>query len=142
VALRKAREHTQSGIRVKVRHVRVRKGFGAIVGAALGSLLLVLACAAEEGTIGAMLGQRADGRLFVRDVPPALAAAQGGLQPGDEILLIDGKDVRAMDASLLHRALSGEVSGTVKLTVMRHDAVFRVTLTRTPVPSGAAAESR
>jgi C-terminal processing protease CtpA/Prc len=142
VAFRKAREHTQGGIRVKVRQVPVRKGFDAIAGAVLGSLLLLFSCAAEEGTIGAMLGQRADGRLFVRDVPPTLAAARGGLQPGDEILLIDGKDVRAMDAAALHRALSGEVSVPVKLTVVRQDAVFRVTLPRTPVPPGAAAENR
>lgn len=108
----------------------------------LGSFLVLSSCAAEEGTIGAMLGQRADGRLFVRDVPPTLAAARGGLQPGDEILLIDGKDVRAMDAAALHRALSGEVSVPVKLTVVRQDAVLRVTLTRTPVPPGAAAQNR
>jgi C-terminal processing protease CtpA/Prc len=92
------------------------------------------ACASQEGTIGAVLGQRPDGRLFVRDVPPALAAARAGLQPGDEILLVDGKDVRAMDAAALHQALSGEVSAPVKLTVVRGETVFRVTLPRTLAP--------
>jgi C-terminal processing protease CtpA/Prc len=100
--------------------------------------LATVACASQEGTIGAVLGQRPDGRLFVRDVPPALAAARGGLQPGDEILLVDGNDVRSMDAATLHRALSGEVAAPVKLTVVRGDAVFRVTLPRTPAPRGAA----
>ena len=100
--------------------------------------LAAVACVSQEGTIGAVLGQRPDGRLFVRDVPPALAAARGGLEPGDEILLVDGKDVRAMDAAVLHHALSGEVSAPVKLTVVRGDAVIRVTLARTPAPRGGA----
>jgi C-terminal processing protease CtpA/Prc len=111
----------------------------AALAAALAALvaLAAVACVSQEGTIGAVLGQRPDGRLFVRDVPPALAAARGGLEPGDEILLVDGKDVRAMDAAVLHHALSGEVSAPVKLTVVRRDAVIRVTLARTPAPRGA-----
>lgn len=104
------------------------------VGPALLAGAFAFACASEEGTIGALLGQRADGRLFVRDVPATLAAARGGLEPGDEILLVDGKDVRTLDSAALHRALSGEVALPVKLTVVRRDAVFRVTLARTPAP--------
>jgi hypothetical protein len=34
----------------------------------------------------------------------------------------------------LYRALSGDVGTKVKLTVLRGDGVFRVSLTRTPVP--------
>jgi len=97
-------------------------------------------CVGQQGSIGAVLGQRGDGRLFVRDVPPALAAARSGLEPGDEILLVDGKDVRSMDAGALHHALSGDAATPVNLTVVRGDAVFRVTLARTPVPRGTAAE--
>ena len=102
--------------------------------AVLVGLLTVTACASQEGTIGAVLGQRPDGRLFVRDVPPALAAARAGLQPGDEILLVDGKDVRVMNAAELHQALSDEVTAPVKLTVVRGETVFRVTLPRTAAP--------
>jgi C-terminal processing protease CtpA/Prc len=109
-------------------------------------LLLALAgpgCGGQEGTIGALLGQRPDGRLFVRETPPALAAARAGLEPGDEILLIDGKDVRAMDATMLHQALSGEAGAAVKLTVVRGDAVFRATLARTePPPRSGSKEPR
>jgi C-terminal processing protease CtpA/Prc len=78
-----------------------------------------------------VLGQRADGRLFVREVPPRLGAAQSGLEPGDEILLIDGKDVRGFDEAALHRELGGDVGTTVKLTVARGDAVLRIVVTRT-----------
>jgi C-terminal processing protease CtpA/Prc len=91
-------------------------------------------CAAEAGTIGALLGQKPDGRLFVRETPRGLAAERHGLVPGDEILLVEGKDVRQMGEHELYRALSGDVGTKVKLTVVRGDGVFRVSLTRTPVP--------
>jgi len=102
-------------------------GFVALAGALYG-------CAAEVGTIGALLGQKPDGRLFVRETPRGLAAARVGLAPGDEILLVEGKDVRQMGEHELYRALSGEIGTTVKLTVVRGDGVFRVLVTRTPVP--------
>ena len=79
-----------------------------------------------------MLGQRTDGKLFVREAPEGLAAAKSGLLPGDEILLIDGMDVRALDEKRLHEVLSGDVGTPVKLTVIRGEAVIRVTLRRTP----------
>jgi C-terminal processing protease CtpA/Prc len=79
-----------------------------------------------------VVGQRGDGRLFLRDVPAGLAAAQAGLRPGDEIVLIDGVDVRTMTPERVHQALSGEVGDPVKLTVVRGEQVIRVTLLRTP----------
>src|SRR5476651_2553741 len=70
-------------------------------------LLLLLsalaACEAPRGTIGAVIAQDGEtGRLFVRDVPPGLAADKAGIKRGDEILLIDGLDVRAMNADQIH----------------------------------------
>jgi C-terminal processing protease CtpA/Prc len=104
-------------------------GFVASVG-----VICVAGCAADVGTIGALLGQKPDGRLFVRETPRGLAAERHGLVPGDEILLVEGKDVRQMGEHELYRALSGDVGTKVKLTVVRGDGVFRVSLTRTPVP--------
>ena len=92
----------------------------------------VAACAAQKGTIGAMLGQRSDGRVFVREAPPDLAADKAGVREGDEIILIDGIDVRQLDERRLHQALSGEVGDPVKLTILRNNSVVRVTLKRTP----------
>ena len=89
----------------------------------------------DTGTIGALLGQKPDGRLFVRDVPDGLAAARAGLEPGDEVLLSDGTDVRQMGERELSRTLSGDIGSGVKLTVVRGDAVIRVTLVRTPAPA-------
>jgi C-terminal processing protease CtpA/Prc len=91
-------------------------------------------CASEHGTIGAQLGQKGDGRLFIREVPPGLAAAQAGLQPGDEITLIDGRDARDFDEKGLHKLLAGDVGDPVKLTVLRGEKVLHVTLRRTPAP--------
>ena len=112
-----------------------------IVPLALRSLLsLVLAlgaaglaaCEAPRGTIGAVIAQDGEsGRLFVRDVPPGLAADKAGVKRGDEILLIDGLDVRAMTPQQIHAALSGEVDATVKLTLVRGERVLRVTVKRT-----------
>ena len=79
-----------------------------------------------------MLGRRGDGRVFVREVPPGLAAAKADVREGDEILLIDGFDVRQLNERRLHEALSGEVGDPVKLTLQRGNEIVRVTLKRTP----------
>ena len=104
----------------------------------LGCLLALVAglgaCGADRGTIGALLAQTPDQRLVLRDVPPNLAAARAGLQPGDELLLIDGRDVRELDERGVHQALAGNVGDPVKLTLLREGRVVRVTLRRTPRP--------
>ncbi len=94
-----------------------------------------LGCAAERGTIGAQLGQKGDGRLFSREVPPGLAADRAGLKPGDEITLINGRDPRSYDEKGIHSMLSGDVGDPVKLTVIRGEQVLHVTLKRTAVPT-------
>jgi C-terminal processing protease CtpA/Prc len=97
------------------------------------ALSALAACQVPRGTIGAVIAQDSQtGRLFVRDVPPGLAADKAGLKRGDEILLIDGLDVRPMNAHQIHVALSGDVDATVKLTLVRGEQqVIRVTLKRT-----------
>jgi C-terminal processing protease CtpA/Prc len=104
---------------------------------AFGSFVLALgvsACATPVGTVGALIGQRPDGRLLIREAPPALGAANAGLRAGDEILLIDGRDVRALRSAAIHQALTGEVGRPVRLTVLRHEQVLRVTVQRTAAP--------
>lgn len=94
----------------------------------------LLACGAERGTIGALIAQTPERQLVLREVPPQLAADRAGLKPGDELLLIDGRDVRELDERGVHLALSGEVGDPVKLTLLREGRVIRVTLRRTPRP--------
>ncbi|MDF3068527.1 MAG: hypothetical protein K0R38_4128 [Polyangiaceae bacterium] len=93
---------------------------------------LWLGCAPDRGTIGAVLAQTPDQRLVLRDVPSALAAGRAGLMPGDEVLLIDGRDVRELDDKGVRRALGGSVGDPVKLTLLREGRVIRVTVRRTP----------
>ncbi|HEY6077750.1 MAG TPA: PDZ domain-containing protein [Polyangiaceae bacterium] len=99
---------------------------------ALGAAALLPGCSPSRGTIGAVLGQTPDRELVLREVPPTLAAGKAGLQPGDQLLLIDGRDVRELDDRGVHQALSGEVGDPVKLTLLREGSVIRVTLKRTP----------
>ncbi len=96
--------------------------------------LLIGACASERGTIGAILARRPSGELTVRSVPPGLGSARAGLEPGDRILLVDGIDVRALSVAELRHLLAGLPGDTVRLTVIRGDAIVRMNVQRTPVP--------
>lgn len=95
-------------------------------------LLLVGACSPQRGTIGAVLARDATGRIVVREAPEGLAAARAGLAPGDELLLVEGRDARAMDDRTLSQSLEGEPGTTVRLTLQRAEAVLRVEVRRTP----------
>lgn len=83
-----------------------------------------------RGTIGAILGRKPDGRVFLRDVPEHLAAGRVQLERGDEILSVDGRDVRGLTDEELARALEGGVGSTVRLTLLRGEKVIRTTLER------------
>jgi C-terminal processing protease CtpA/Prc len=88
------------------------------------------------GSIGAVLGQsRSDGRVTIRAAPPGFPAARAGLDAGDELLLIDGRDVRTMSPEAIHLALEGAVGTTVQLTLLRRGKVLRVALERAPLAS-------
>src|SRR5688572_29167869 len=79
-----------------------------------------IACGpAPHGTIGAILGQQKDGRVFIRDAPPDLAAAQAGLRTGDELLFVDGVQASNLSPEQLSELLGGPVGAPVELTVLR-----------------------
>jgi C-terminal processing protease CtpA/Prc len=90
----------------------------------------LLGCGPNRGTIGAMLAQNTDGELRVHSVPQGLAADTAGLLPNDQVLLIDGRDVRELSESGIHNALEGEPGSSVKLTILRGDEVLRLTVKR------------
>ena len=83
-----------------------------------------------HGTIGAILGQQTDGRVFIRDAPADLAAAKAGLRPGDELLFIDGVQASSLSPEELSQLLGGPVGEPVQLTVLRSGEVLRMTVTR------------
>lgn len=85
------------------------------------------------GTIGAALGQRTDHRLFVRSLPTGQGGERAGLQEGDEILLIDGKDVRSMSPDEIRRAVRGDVGTSMTLTILRGTDKREIKVVRTPL---------
>ena len=97
--------------------------------------------AAAPGTIGAQLGQRTDGRLFVRGVPPGQGADKAGLEVEDEIVAIDGRPVRGMSQDDVKRAVRGDLGSTLIVNVERGGLKRDVTVQRSPIladPPGGA----
>jgi carboxyl-terminal processing protease len=105
-------------------------------------LAFSFACsAAAPGTIGAQLGQRTDGRLFVRGIPVGQGADRAGLEVDDEILAIDGHPVKEMTQDDVKRAVRGDVGSTMVLSVDRGGAKRDVKVQRSPIladPPGGA----
>lgn len=102
--------------------------------AALAVLCAIGACSgAAPGTVGAGLGLRSDHRLFVRSLPPGEGGDRAGLQVDDEILLIDGKDVRPMTEEDVRQAVRGDVGSPLVLTVLRGTEKLDVKVVRSPL---------
>ena len=98
----------------------------AILGAAL------LGCGGSEvGSVGAVFGRDTETReLVVREAPPVAGAAQAGLEPGDQVLMIDGWYVLGMSAKDIRARLRGDVGSTVRLTVVRGEEVHHLRVRR------------
>jgi len=62
-----------------------------------------------------------------------MEGAKAGLIAGDEILTIDGRDVRRMTAQEVHEALVGPIDSTVDLTILRNGEVVRLQVRRGPL---------
>jgi carboxyl-terminal processing protease len=93
-----------------------------------------LGCAsASPGTIGALLGKRTDGRLFVRGVPPGQGADRAGLEIDDEIVAIEGHAVREMSEEEIRGAVRGDVGSALSLTVERGGQRREVKVQRSPI---------
>ncbi len=98
-------------------------------------LLLASACATGTvGSIGAVLGRDGDsGAVFVRETPEGNAGERAGLRPGDEIVFVDGRDVRDLDVEHLRKVLRGDPGSHVSLTVLRGGEVVRLRVERAPL---------
>ena len=91
------------------------------------------ACSPAVGSIGVVLGQsKTDATVVVRSVPPSATGERSGLSEGDEVLTIDGQDVRQMSPETLHSRLSGPVGSVVRLTVVHEGRIVRLAVTRRP----------
>jgi S1-C subfamily serine protease len=86
------------------------------------------------GSIGAVLGRDPEnGALHVRGVPEGNAADLAGVLPGDEIVFVDGRDVRELEVPALRALLRGEPGSKVDLTLLRDGRVVRVRVARAPL---------
>ena len=92
------------------------------------------ACASPlPGTIGALLGKRTDGRLFVRGIPPGQGADRAGLEIDDEIVAIEGQSVKEMSEEDVRKAVRGNVGSALILTVDRAGQKRDVKVQRSPI---------
>jgi C-terminal processing protease CtpA/Prc len=99
---------------------------------------LGLSCSPASGTIGVRFGRDGDGHLYVRDVPDDLGAARAGIREGDEVILVEGRDVRDFNDAAIHSLLSGERGSRVRLTLLRGNSVLRLSVERTAPPTPTA----
>jgi S1-C subfamily serine protease len=122
----------------------VALGSASPLGVAFGSFSTVTialsACAAQGcaahgvGSVGAMLGKDVNtGRLFVREVPPGMAAATAGIREGDEVIAIDGAPVADLSPSDVHQRLEGTLGSTVTLLIVRDGETRKIDVVRAPL---------
>lgn len=94
--------------------------------------LAVAGCGGSSGaSIGAVMGRDNESRaLYVREAPQGMGAEKAGLQPGDEIVMIEGRYVKDMDATAVRAKLRGDPGSAVQLTVVRGNEVLHVRVVR------------
>ena len=95
---------------------------------------LALACGTSPvGSVGAVLAlDRSRDALVVREAPPDMTGALGGLRAGDVILSVDGVDVRGLDGKDVASLLRGDIGSEVALTVDRKGEIERLRVVRGP----------
>ena len=68
--------------------------------------------------------------MFVRSTPPGQGAAEAGLQIDDEIVAIEGKDVKGMSEEDVRRAVRGDLGSSLTVTIVREGKRQDVTVKR------------
>jgi carboxyl-terminal processing protease len=76
----------------------------------------------------------APARLIVRGAAPDSPAHFAGIEPGDQIVAVDGKPVEGQKPRDVAAAIRGEVGSSVKLTLNRQGQSREVSLSRVARP--------
>lgn len=99
------------------------------------------ATTSEPGTIGVQVSQiyieqegTHRGDLVVRNVGPKSGAAEAGLNPGDLILAVDGRNVEGHTTKELLEWLNGSAATDVRLTIISKEGKRDVAVHRKPYP--------
>ena len=101
-------------------------------------VLWAVGCAAYtaewEGSVDAVFRYRPqDSSTAVVEIRPESFSEEAGLQTGDVVLSVDGKNVTGAAFEEVRAALRGPVGTLVRLTVKRGDAVTDVSIERRPI---------
>ncbi len=85
----------------------------------------------QYGGIGAVIGKR-DKRTLVLMMYEGFPAHAGGLKIGDELISVDGVEVKEKNTGEVSKLLKGQANTPVKVLIKRYgqDKPFEVTLTR------------
>lgn len=74
-----------------------------------------------------------DEGVLLSRVAPDSPASEAGLQPGDYIIAVDGHDTRGAAEEDVDRWIRGDLGTRARLTILRGEATFEVTVTRRQV---------
>lgn len=85
---------------------------------------------AMPGSIGVVAHREPTGRVVILDVPSGGAGARAGLEVGDEIVAIDGVDVKSLSKDGFQSAVRGPVGSTVTVDVRRDGLRHRIKVER------------
>lgn len=94
--------------------------------------VLLTACGAPAmpGSIGVVAHRDGTGRVVIVEVPAGLGGARAGLEVGDEIVAIDGVEVRTLSKDDFQRAVRGPVGSRVTVDVRRDGLRHRIVVER------------
>lgn len=87
----------------------------------------------EYGGVGVVIGEDREGAFRVLAVFPGSAAESGGVQPGDRLMAVDGKETSQMSLDDTAHAIRGDAGTKVMVSLLRDGKPVEITLERSNV---------
>jgi C-terminal processing protease CtpA/Prc len=87
-----------------------------------------------EGSVDAVFKYRSsENSTLVHEIRPQSFSEEAGLQAGDQLLAIDGKDITGATYQEVRSALRGPVGTMTTLTVQRGETIMDIAVERRPI---------